>query len=116
MNSKILRLDLFRLIQQNEHDKSKDEFTGGQLHASKHYSIEGKSVSTGKDKRIKFDNLFQSIELLTEAFFVSKHEDIGEPKKGIKYSSTVNFKGKDVKAFFYYLLSYFLNYFNGNIY
>ena len=45
----ILRIDMFRKLDVNRDDPTIKDFTGGLLHALKHFSINGKSMSTGKE-------------------------------------------------------------------
>ena len=45
----ILRIDMFRKLDVNRDDPTIKDFIGGLLHALKHFSINGKSLSTGKE-------------------------------------------------------------------
>lgn len=74
---KVLRIDLFRRLDKN--CLNKYDFTGGIMHAFKHFSIDGINLSTGKD----INNLQNPEELLikaTKAFFINKLEAKGEKK------------------------------------
>src|SRR5207249_3392110 len=68
---KILRIDLFRRLDTNK--QGLPEFTGGIFHALKHFSIEGRNLSTGKDIH-EITHLEEIIRLATEAFFVTDGE------------------------------------------
>ncbi len=45
---RILRLDLFRKLNPIKNKRRKYDFTGGLFHALKHFSFQGKPLSTGK--------------------------------------------------------------------
>ncbi|MBO8460055.1 MAG: hypothetical protein IAA73_06975 [Bacteroidetes bacterium] len=63
----ILRLDIFRLILPCKDDSKKYEFIGGLLHALKHFSINGKNLSTGNDIHNIFD-VYHVVYLIGMAF------------------------------------------------
>lgn len=66
---RILRIDLFRLIQKAKNGKG--EFTGGLLHALKHFSKQGINYSTGKCN-YELDHPHQLIQMIVDAFFVDE--------------------------------------------
>lgn len=66
---RILRLDLFRLLQKGKKDKF--EFTGGLFHALKHFSKNGVNYSIGKGK-LELNHPHELIQSIIEAFFVDK--------------------------------------------
>lgn len=67
--NKILRLDLFRKLDKVPHRKRKWDFTGGLFHALKHFSMEGKPLSTGIDLN-DIPNIEHVIYLIIKAFFL----------------------------------------------
>jgi hypothetical protein len=63
---RVLRLDLFRLLQVNK--KGNNEFTGGLLHALKHFSRNGVNYSTGTDTHEMYHPQ-DLVNEITDAFF-----------------------------------------------
>ena len=59
----ILRIDMFRKLDVNKSDPTVKDFIGGMLHALKHFSINGKSLSTGKEINDKTD-ISQILDIL----------------------------------------------------
>lgn len=96
ITDKILRIDLFRKLDENE--KGYKEFTGGIFHSFKHFSVDNVNLSTGQD----IHNIQCPEELLhlaAEAFFIaeSNHEN---PKKLVSF---VNLDDKyNLKFVFYF--------------
>lgn len=91
---KLLRIELFRKINNLKGDETKTEFTGGVFHIFRHFHYKGVPLSTKKEKR-DIDHPSSIIELLISGFFFSelKQKDvIGEKfeskatnKDGFKY-------------------------------
>jgi hypothetical protein len=77
VSEKVLRLDLFRQLNTNENGDP--EFTGGLMHALKHFSVNGTNLSTGKDIHNINGPLFV-IELILKAFFLNEGK-FETPKK-----------------------------------
>lgn len=48
-NDHLIRLDLFRRLDRKPHHKRKYDFTGGIMHALKHFSINGTPLSTSRE-------------------------------------------------------------------
>ncbi|MBQ3609055.1 MAG: hypothetical protein IJO27_02335 [Bacilli bacterium] len=110
--SDILRIDLFRHVKPNEKDNSKYDFIGGLMHTLKHFSIEDKNLSTGKDIFNVFDihhiiyliamefrlregsgKKFEAIQKLTNA--IMKASFYKEENTGIFFLNTY-FKNKSI--------------------
>ena len=51
----VLRIDLLRAIRPNKKNPQKSDIIGGILYALKHFSFDGKNLSTGSDKNDVFD-------------------------------------------------------------
>ena len=68
VSDKTLRLDLFRQLKEHPHKKGKYEFVGGVLHAFKHFSYKGKSLSTGNDIN-DLQNPWNIVIVISKAFF-----------------------------------------------
>jgi hypothetical protein len=93
---RILRIDIFRRIDTNM--RGKPEFTGGIFHALKHFSIDGKNLSTGNDVH-DIGHPEYIIRLATEAFFVAD----GEFETSTKYISKISLDNKYNLKFVFYL-------------
>lgn len=106
IDDKILRVDLFRMIQPNENGGH--DFTGGLFHANRHFSYKGFPLSTSKEKHDIF-NFDQLLILICEAFFVHA----GTFKTKSNYSVTMPISGNDnIRFEFFYEQKngvYFLN-------
>ncbi|MFV8344217.1 hypothetical protein [Flavobacterium sp. XS2P39] len=81
-DNRILRLDLFRMLKPVPFEKRKWEFIGGILHVLKHFSFNGKNLSTGKDIN-DVTNVEQVIFMIIEAFYITDGEF---DDKGEKYT------------------------------
>ncbi|TPD71271.1 hypothetical protein [Flavobacterium microcysteis] len=97
--NKILRLDLYRKIDKIPRKKRKWTFTGGLFHALKHFSMNGKPLSTGTDINDVI-NPEHVIYLITKAFFT----EVGTfDKKGETCMVFMNLDSKyNLKFIFYY--------------
>ena len=51
----ILRLDIFRFIEEKKDNSNTYDFTGGLMHVLKHFSYEGRNLAVGKDMHDLFD-------------------------------------------------------------
>lgn len=78
----VLRLDLFRLIQENKDAPGTDEFTGGLMHALKHFNFDGYPLSTGKGEN-SLCHPSDIISMVIKGFFQSDHIRSAD-RKGIK--------------------------------
>ncbi len=67
MFDEILRIDLYRLIEQNPHSKQY-EFTGGLFHCFKHFSLDGIGLNNNKNEKNDTFDLFHIVYLLGNAF------------------------------------------------
>jgi hypothetical protein len=72
----ILRIDLYRLIQDNNKTNIR-EFTGGLFHAFKHFSIDNINLSMGNDKN-EIEHPRILFKKIVEVFFLIKGTDIGK--------------------------------------
>lgn len=96
LGDKILRIDLFRKLDKDKHKKGKYHFTGGILHAFKHFSYEGLSLSTGTDINEFYPTGI--ITLLLSAFFI----EAGAFKDDNTYITIVRLNNKyNLKIVFY---------------
>jgi hypothetical protein len=66
VNERVLRIDLFRMIEANEEGGT--DFTGGAFHALKHFSFDGVPLSTHKASHDIHPRFI--IIMLTKAFFI----------------------------------------------
>ena len=73
VNDRVLRIDLFRQIEKNENGS---DFTGGIMHAFKHFSCDSVPLSTGTDQHDIQPPAI--IFLLTKAFLLDPGTPIGE--------------------------------------
>ena len=98
-NESIIRLDLFRKLDKQKHHKRKYEFTGGILHALKHFSINGKPLSTGSETN---DILYplKIVEIIIDSFFIAQDSYYESPTKFVCFYS-LN-ADKDLKFVFYF--------------
>ena len=93
---KILRLDLFRKLDKNEQEKL--EFTGGIMHVMKHFSVNDRNLSTGKDI-YNLNKPEDIIELIVKAFFIEE----GNFETSTKLISMVDINEKYRLKFVFYL-------------
>ncbi len=68
-DNRVLRLDLFRMLKPVPLEKRKWAFVGGILHVLKHFSFNGKNLSTGKDIN-DVTNVEEVIFMIIKAFFI----------------------------------------------
>lgn len=73
LEDEVLRIDMFRKLDQNKQHQKKKDFTGGLLHILKHYSIKGKNLSVGNDKN-DVDSIDQILIDIARAF-ICKQSD-----------------------------------------
>lgn len=108
-NNKILRLDLFRMLKPIPLERRKWEFVGGLFHALKHFSFNGKPLSTGKDIN-DVSNVEEIIFLIIKAFFINEGEF---DESGEKYTVLLKLNEKyNLKFSFYHEKNtkvYFIN-------
>lgn len=71
VSDKVLRLDLFRKLDTNTNGYP--EFTGGLMHALKHFSVNGINLSTGTDVH-NITNPEDVVDLIVRAFFITEGE------------------------------------------
>lgn len=94
----VLRLDLFRLIQENKDAPGTYEFTGGLLHPLKHFNFEGHPLSTEKGENT-LSHPSDIISMVIKGFFQSPHiRDSG--KKGFKTITEIQKNKKMICSFF----------------
>ena len=96
ISERILRIDLFRKLDKVKHKRRKYDFTGGLLHAFKHFSYQGKPLSTGKE-----NNDYQPagiIGLIIDAFFIQP----GTFTDDQTYISEVQLNSKSILRFVFY--------------
>jgi len=72
VDSKVLRLDLFRMIKPEKKDDTKFEFIGGLMHALKHFTYRNLPLSTNREN-YNLDHPTQIIGWLISAFFQTSH-------------------------------------------
>lgn len=75
--NKILRLDLFRKLDPTKSNVKNFDFTGGLFHTLKHFSFQGKPLSTGQEKN-DLTHPRQIISHAINAFFLEPGEFIDE--------------------------------------
>lgn len=77
VNPKVLRVELFRKIDNNRKDASKTEFTGGLFHAFRHFNYKGIPLSTKKEKN-DLEHPSTIIDFLIKGFYFSnlEHADV----------------------------------------
>ena len=93
---KILRLDLFRQLTLAKNNGEKYDFIGGLFHALKHFSFQGRPLSTGQDKN-DLTHPRQIIEHAINAFFFEPGEFVSE----FEYISYINIDNKNkLKIYF----------------
>jgi len=96
---KILRIELFRKIDNLNGDETKTEFTGGVFHSFRHFHYKDVPLSTKKEKG-SIDHPSSIIELLISGFFFSelKQKDMNGEKLEAKVT---NEDSKYCFAFFF---------------
>lgn len=67
----ILRIDLFRRLDRNKENSNKCDFTGGLLHALKHFSMKGCNLSTGHEKN-DISNVLDVLNMIANSFLERK--------------------------------------------
>jgi hypothetical protein len=72
VNRHVLRLDLFRMIQVNKDDPGQNDFTGGLMHALKHFRYNGCSLSTHMGEN-ELHYPTDIIGMVIRCFFESPH-------------------------------------------
>lgn len=105
--NRIVRLDLFRILKAVPFEKKKWEFIGGLFHALKHFSFNGKNLSTGKDIN-NVDNIEDVVFMIIKAFYTTggHFDETGEKytillKLNDKYNlKFVFFHEKNTKVYF----------------
>jgi hypothetical protein len=96
---RILRLDLFRELKPVPNEKMKWEFIGGILHVLKHFSFNGRNLSTGRDIN-DVPNIEYVVFLIIKAFYNSEGE-FDESGKNYIVLMELN-KKYNLKFVFYY--------------
>lgn len=108
INSRILRIDLFRKIDRNQKNSEKTEFTGGLFHSFKHFSVNKINLSIGTEI-VELFHPIRMIDYIATAFYRAVKED--ETEKG--YTTVVEFDGNHNLFFSFYKEEntgiYFLN-------
>ena len=96
IQDRVLRIDLFRHLDKKQIDQT--EFTGGIFHAYKHFSIDGRNLSTGKDL-VNILHPKELIAFIIEAFFIETLIKIDETT----FESTIPLNEKyQLQGIFYF--------------
>ena len=100
VQTKLLRIELFRKIDNLKGDQTKTEFTGGAFHSFRHFHYKGVPLSTKKEKK-DIDHPNSIIELLISGFFLSELKQTDD--KGEKFESKATIKDGTKYSFAFYL-------------
>lgn len=106
----ILRLDLFRLLQNQKKNPVAKDFTGGVLHLLKHFSKNKKNLSIGKDIN-DVNNISEILKFICQAFVECVKQAPESIEKNISID-ILNKEGKNTHFAFYYDVekdTYFIN-------
>ncbi|NCT75062.1 MAG: hypothetical protein GXC78_11060 [Chitinophagaceae bacterium] len=98
-NDDIIRLDLFRKLDKQPHHKRKYDFTGGIMHALKHFTLNGNPLSTGTDIN-DISPPLRIVEIIIDTFFIAPDSYYESKNKYVCFYDLdpVN----DIKFVFYY--------------
>jgi hypothetical protein len=94
---KVLRIELFRKIDQLKDDNSKTEFTGGIFHSFKHFTYNGIPLSTKRENK-QIDHPMSIIDIVLLGFFFS---DL-TPKPSDKFESNIELEDEKKMCFAFY--------------
>jgi hypothetical protein len=108
VSSKVLRIDLFRKF---THNGGIYEFTGGIMHAFKHFSIEGRNLSTGKDTN-EIGHPERVLLLAIKGFFFNQIV----PGRPDTWVATIEIDARHRLKFFFYLEKVTNTYFIDTVY
>lgn len=89
----ILRLDMFRCLDENKVNPNVYDFTGGLMHVLKHFSYYGRNLSTGNDVFNVFD-IEDLVYLIAMAFRLKEGD-------GKHWEATQELSNGSMKAIFY---------------
>lgn len=98
LQDNVLRIDMFRKIEENKKDRCKFDFTSGLLHALKHFSLNGRNLSIGMEVN-DVQNVIEVLILIAKAFVYRKEDNKKRKKK--QYLSYVINNGKHLRFSFY---------------
>ena len=108
INPNVLRVEIFRKIDAIRNNDTKTEFTGGLLHAFRHWNYKGVPLSTKKEKN-NIEHPTTIIDFLIRGFFFADIEFSTE----FKCHSNITFNNKYKLRFDFYFQSktqiYFVN-------
>lgn len=104
----LLRIELFRKINDLKENNSKSEFTGGVFHSFKHFNLNGVPLSTKKENK-NLDHPSSIIDFVIQGFFFSELQ----PKDKNKFQSKLLLQNGSKLCFAFFHESnsnvYFLN-------
>lgn len=98
-NDDIIRLDLFRKLNKQPHHKKKYDFTGGIMHALKHFTLNGKPLSTGTDIN-DITHPLKIVEIIIDTFFIAPDSYYESRNKYVCFYDLG--ASNDIKFVFYY--------------
>lgn len=98
-NDDIIRLDLFRKLNKQPHHKKKYDFTGGIMHALKHFTLNGKPLSTGTDIN-DISHPLKIVEIIIDTFFIAPDSYYESRNKYVCFYDLD--ATNDIKFVFYY--------------
>lgn len=94
----ILRIDLFRKLDESKELEGAFEFTGGLFHALKHFSIEEQSASILPNQNVKLFDIEQLIWPIAHAFYRGSWSN---GKRKNTYETNIEYLGKKFTLEFY---------------
>lgn len=100
VDDKVLRLDLYRMVQKRKEGADGYDFTGGLLHVLKHFCHDGIPLSYEKSGQ-NVPDIKYVMRMMIEAFFFQElEEEVGGNGK-MKYVGQIEYEGKQYKVIFY---------------
>lgn len=98
-NDDIIRLDLFRKLDRQRHHRRKYDFTGGVMHALKHFTFNGRPLSTGTDIN-DISHPLKIVEIIIDTFFIAPDSYYESRNKFVCFYDLDSFY--DIKFVFFY--------------